>query len=80
MSKALSYAFLVLAVWGVLELQTKGTEGAFGGAFAGFFSPVESVRGEPAMPRSPITEQVRERVNASMAHSESRRDRLAGGR
>ena len=80
MSKALSYGLIVLAIWAWLELQTKGTQGAFGGALAGVFTPVESVRAEPEMPRSPITEQVRDRVNASMAHAESRRNRLASGR
>ena len=78
MSKALSYGLIVLAIWAFLEIQTQGTQGAFGGALAGFFSPVESVRGEPAMPTQPITEAVRDRVNASMAHAESRRNRLAG--
>ena len=80
MGKALSYGLVVLAIWAWLEIQTKGTQGAFGGALAGLFTPVESVRAEPVMPRSPITEQVRDRVNASMAHAERRRDRLSGGR
>jgi len=80
MSKALGYALVVLAIWAYLEIQTKGTEGAFGGAVAGLFAPAESVRGEPGMPRSPITEQVRDRVNASMAEAERRRNRLAGER
>ena len=80
MSKALTYGLVVLAIWAWVEIQTQGTEGAFGGALAGVFAPPASVRaeGEPA-PR-PITEQVRDRVNASMAHAERRRDRLSGGR
>ena len=80
MSRALSYGLVVLAIWVFLEIQTKGTQGAFGGALAGLFTPVESVRAEPVMPRSPITEQVRDRVNGHMAHAAERRDRLAGGR
>ena len=78
MGKAIGYGLFVLAIWAVLEIQTQGTQGAFGGALAGVFSPVESVRGEPATPTQPITESVRDRVNASMAHAESRRNRLAG--
>jgi hypothetical protein len=78
MSKALGYGLMVLAVWAWLEIQTQGTQGAFGGAIAWMFAPVESVRTEPALPRSPITEQVRDRVNAHMAHAEERRNRLAG--
>jgi len=80
MGKVLGYALVVLAIWAYLEIHTKGTGGAFGGALAGVFAPVESVRGEPAMPSGPITEQVRDRVNASMAQAERRRNRLAGGR
>jgi len=78
MGKALRYGLVVLAIWAWLEIQTQGTQGAFGGALAGMFSPVESVRGEPTLPPSPITEQVRDRVNASMAQAEARRNRLAG--
>jgi hypothetical protein len=78
MGKALGYGLLVLAVWAILEIQTQGTQGAFGGALAGMFSPVESVRDEPAPPPKRLTEQVRDRVNASMAHAERRRERLAG--
>jgi len=80
MQKVLGYALIVLAIWAILEIQTQGTQGAFGGALAGVFAPVESVRGEPAMPTQPITEQVRDRVNASMAHAEARRERLSGQR
>jgi len=78
MMKAIGYGLLVLAIWAVLEIQTQGTGGAFGGALAGWFAPIESVRSEPALPAQPITERVRDRVNASMNHAEERRERLAG--
>ena len=80
MGKVIGYAIVVLGLWVFLEIQTQGTEGAFNGALAGMFNPVESVRGEPAQPRSPITEQVRDRVNGHMARAEERRNRLAGER
>jgi len=79
-SKLLGYALVVVAIWAYLEIQTKGTGGAFGGALAGAFAPVESVRGEPAMPSGPITERVRDRVNASLTQAERRRSRLTGDR
>jgi hypothetical protein len=79
MTRALGYGLLVLALWAWLEIQTQGTRGAFGGALAGFFSPVESVREEPELPPR-ITEQVRQRVEGHMDRAAERRDRLAGGR
>jgi len=78
MTKTIGYGLLVLAIWAVLEIQTQGTRGAFGGALAGWFAPVESARGEPALPAQPITGRVRDRVNASMGHAEERRERLGG--
>jgi hypothetical protein len=78
MGKALRYALVVLAIWAWLEIQTQGTQGAFGGALAGWFTPVQSVRGEPSLPPQPITQQVRDRVNASLAQDQARTNRLAG--
>jgi len=60
------------------SLAGAGLPHAFGGALAGVFAPLESVRGEPAMPPQPITEQVRDRVEGHMAHAEKRRGRLDG--
>ncbi|MBW2315798.1 MAG: hypothetical protein JRH10_16620 [Deltaproteobacteria bacterium] len=78
MNKAIHYGLVVLALWAWLEIQTQGTQGAFGGAIAWMFTPVATERPEPRLPRSPITEQVRDRVNGHMAHAEARRNRLAG--
>lgn len=78
MGQALRYALAVLAIWAWLEIHTRGTEGAFGGALAGLFAPAQSVRTEPTLPpHLPITEQVRERVNASLAQDQARTNRLA---
>jgi len=78
--RAIGIGLIVLAVWVVLEIQTQGTQGAFGGALAGVFSPVESVRGEPVEPPPRLTEQVRERVQGSMDQAAERRERLSGDR
>jgi len=79
MRKALTYLVLVLVAWAWLELQSKGTQGAFGGLLAGWFEPVHSVRQEPTLPPSPITAQVRDRVTGIMSQYERDRERQTRG-
>jgi hypothetical protein len=76
----MAWLLLVLGVWGCLELHTQGTQGAFGGRLAALLSPIEPVREEPVLPRSPITHQVRDRVSGIMADYERDRERQATGR
>jgi hypothetical protein len=76
----MAWLLVVLGVWACLELQAQGTQGAFGGRLAALFSPIEPVRREPVLPRSPITHQVRDRVSGIMADYERDRERQAGGR
>ena len=78
MQKVLGYGVMVLALWAVLELQTKGTRGAFGGRLSGWFAPVESVRTEPELPPR-VTEQVRQRVEGTLSRYEQDRERQARG-
>lgn len=80
MGRAFGILLIVVGVWIGLELQTKGTQGAFGGKLAGLTRPLESVRGEPVMPRSPITEQVRDQVTGVMEQYERDRARQTGTR
>lgn len=77
MGKAMVWLLIVAGIWACLELQTQGTEGAFGGRLAALFAPIEPVRQEPRLPRSPITHQVRDRVNGIMAGYEQDRERQA---
>ncbi len=74
MGKPLTFLFIVLGIWVYMEIQTQGTEGAFGGKLAWIFAPVAPVRAEGEPPPSPITDQVRNRVSGVMAQYE--RDRL----
>lgn len=76
----MAWLLLVLGAWVCLELHSQGTRGAFGGRLAVLFSPIEPVRSEPVLPRSPITHQVRDRVSGIMADYEQDRERQAGGR
>ena len=78
MRKALTYLFLVVAAWVCMELGSQGTQGAFGGRFAGWFAPIGPVRPEGTQPPSPITHQVRDHLNGVMDQYERDRNRLAG--
>jgi len=78
--RPVTWLLIVVGTWICLELHTAGTLGAFGGRLAGLFSPIEPVRQEPALPRSPITHQVRDRVSGIMSDYERDRERQAGGR
>lgn len=78
MQKALTYLAIVLVAWAWLELQSKGTQHAFGGRLAGVFTPVESVREEPELPPR-ITEQVRQHVQGVMDQYADDRERQTRG-
>lgn len=74
MGKPLTFLFIVLGIWVYMEIQTQGTQGAFGGKLAWAFEPISPVRAEGEPPPSPITHQVRDRLTHVM--SEYERDRL----
>ena len=42
MAKIFGVLLIVLGVWVGMEIYTKGTDGAFGGIFAGWSQPIES--------------------------------------
>lgn len=74
MGKPLTFLFIVLGIWVYMEIQTQGTQGAFGGKLAWAFEPISPIRAEGEPPPSPLTHQVRDRVTNVM--SEYERDRL----
>ena len=74
MQKVFGIAFIVIAIWVGLEVFTKGTDGAFGGALA-TLSPA-SARG-PAASGGPITDRVRAKVDAVNRAHEARVSRQA---
>ena len=80
MRKPLTWLLIVAGTWVYLELQTQGTQGAFGGRLATLFAPIQPVRQEPKPPRSPITHQVRDHVNGIMAQYERDRERQGAER
>jgi hypothetical protein len=76
----MAWLLIVAGIWLCLELQTQGTEGAFGGRLAALFAPIQPVRQEPRLPPSPITHQVRDRVDGIMSQYERDRERQAAER
>lgn len=80
MGRPMAWLLIVAGIWVCLELQTQGTQGAFGGRLAALFAPIQPVRQEPQLPRSPITHQVRDRVSGIMSQYERDRGRQAAER
>ena len=72
MGRIVGVLLTVLAIWAGVEVYTKGTDGAFGGAFA-FLGSAESA--DRAERRSP-SQRAREAVNAAHAEAAERRERM----
>ena len=64
-AKILGLVLLVLAVWAGAEILTKGTDGAFGGLFAGFRTP--------AQPAEPIPKKIGAKVQNELNGAMERR-------
>ena len=64
LSRIIGILLMALCVWIGVEFYTKGTDGAFGGFFAGALDPVASYEADPGG-RSP-TQKVEDRVRADI--------------
>lgn len=80
MGKPITFLLIVLGIWAYTEIQFKGTQGAFGGALAGVFAPLQPTRAEHELPPSPITERVRDHVTGVMEQYGEDRRRMTAER